>query len=87
MLVAGGIAFYNLNIEAYPDPVPPMVEIVTQSSGLSAEEMERNITIPIEVQMSGLPHMTAIRAISLFGLSDVKIQFTYDYNYDRPSSR
>jgi cobalt-zinc-cadmium resistance protein CzcA len=83
MLVAGGIAFYNLNIEAYPDPVPPMVEIVTQSSGLSAEEMERNITIPIEVQMSGLPHMTAIRAISLFGLSDVKIQFTYDFNYEQ----
>lgn len=83
MLVAGGVAFYNLNIEAYPDPVPPMVEIVTQSSGLSAEEMERAITIPIEVQMSGLPHMTAIRAISLFGLSDVKIQFTYDFNYEQ----
>lgn len=83
MIVAGGIAFYNLNIEAYPDPVPPMVEIVTQSSGLSAEEMERNVTIPIEVQMSGLPHMTAIRAISLFGLSDVKIQFTYDFNYEQ----
>ena len=65
MIVAGGVAFYNLNIEAYPDPVPPMVEIVTQASGLSAEEMERGVTIPIEVQMSGLPHMTAIRAISL----------------------
>lgn len=83
MIIAGGIAFYNLNIEAYPDPVPPMVELITQSSGLSAEEMERNVTIPIEVQMSGLPHMTAIRAISLFGLSDVKIQFTYDFNYDQ----
>lgn len=83
MIVAGGVAFYNLNIEAYPDPVPPMVEIVTQASGLSAEEMERGVTIPIEVQMSGLPHMTAIRAISLFGLSDVKIQFTYDFNYDQ----
>lgn len=83
MVVAGGIAFYNLNIEAYPDPVPPLVEIVSQSSGLSAEEMERNVTIPIEVQMSGLPHMSAIRAISLFGLSDVKIQFTYDFNYEQ----
>ncbi|NML95613.1 efflux RND transporter permease subunit [Novosphingobium olei] len=83
MVLAGGIAFYNLNIEAYPDPVPPMVEIVTQSSGLSAEEMERGVTVPIEVQMAGLPHMTAIRAISLFGLSDVKIQFTYDFNYDQ----
>ncbi|KQM21368.1 efflux RND transporter permease subunit [Novosphingobium sp. Leaf2] len=78
MLVAGGIGFWNLNIEAYPDPVPPMVEIITQTQGLSAEEMERNVTIPIEVGMAGIPHLTAIRAISLFGLSDIKIQFSYD---------
>jgi cobalt-zinc-cadmium resistance protein CzcA len=78
MLVAGAIGFYNLNIEAYPDPVPPMVEIITQTQGLSAEEMERNVTIPIEVGMAGIPHQTAIRAISLFGLSDIKIQFSYD---------
>lgn len=83
MLLAGGIAFYNLNIEAYPDPVPPMVEIVTQNPGLSAEEMERGVTVPIEVQMSGLPHMTAIRAISLFGLSDVKVQFSYDFTFEQ----
>jgi cobalt-zinc-cadmium resistance protein CzcA len=81
LLAAGGIAFSQLNIEAYPDPVPPMVEIVTQTSGLSAEEMERNVTIPIEVQMAGIPHLNTIRAISLFGLSDVKIQFTYDYTF------
>lgn len=81
LLAAGGIAFSQLNIEAYPDPVPPMVEIVTQSGGLSAEEMERNVTIPIEVQMAGIPHLNTIRAISLFGLSDVKIQFTYDYTF------
>lgn len=78
MLVAGGIGFWNLNIEAYPDPVPPMVEVITQTQGLSAEEMERNVTIPIEVGMAGIPHLTAIRAISLFGLSDIKIQFSYD---------
>ncbi len=83
MLTAGGIAFYNLNIEAYPDPVPPMVEIITQSSGLSAEEMERSVTIPVEVQLSGLPNMTAIRAISLFGLSDVKVQFSYDFTFEQ----
>ena len=82
MLVAGGVGFYNLNIEAYPDPVPPMVEIITQTQGLSAEEMERNVTIPIEVGMAGIPHLTAIRAISLFGLSDVKIQFSYDLTND-----
>jgi cobalt-zinc-cadmium resistance protein CzcA len=82
MLVAGAIGFWNLNIEAYPDPVPPMVEIITQTQGLSAEEMERNVTIPIEVGMAGIPHLTAIRAISLFGLSDVKIQFSYDLTND-----
>ncbi|WP_426258427.1 efflux RND transporter permease subunit [Sphingomonas sp. DC1600-2] len=78
MLVAGAVGFWNLNIEAYPDPVPPMVEVITQTQGLSAEEMERNVTIPIEVGMAGIPHLTAIRAISLFGLSDIKIQFSYD---------
>jgi cobalt-zinc-cadmium resistance protein CzcA len=81
-LVAGVVLFTKLNIEAYPDPVPPSVEVVTQSSGLSAEEIERNISIPIEVQMAGIPHITAIRTISLFGLSDVKIQFSYDFTYD-----
>ena len=79
---AGILCFRQLNIEAYPDPVPPLVEIVTQSPGQSAEEMERYITIPIEIQMAGIPHVTAIRTISLFGLSDVKLQFTYDFTYD-----
>ncbi len=62
--------------------MPPLVDIVTQSTGQSAEEIERYITIPIEIQMAGIPHVTAIRTISLFGLSDVKVQFTYDFTYD-----
>ncbi|HEX4371306.1 MAG TPA: CusA/CzcA family heavy metal efflux RND transporter [Rhizomicrobium sp.] len=83
VLIAGGVAaFLQLNIEAYPDPVPPLVDIVTQSSGQSAEEIERYITIPVEIQMAGIPHVTAVRSVSLFGLSDVKIQFTYDFTYD-----
>ena len=77
----GSVSFVKLNIEAYPDPVPPLVDIVTQSSGQSAEEIERSITIPIEVQLAGIPHVTTVRTISLFGLSDVKVQFTYDYSY------
>src|ERR1700759_3255357 len=81
LLAAGTIAFINLNIEAYPDPVPPLVDIVTQSNGQSAEEIERYITIPIEIQMAGIPHVTSVRTISLFGLSDVKVQFTYDFTY------
>jgi heavy metal efflux system protein len=82
LVLIGGLAlFAQLNIEAYPDPVPPLVDIVTQSTGQSAEEIERYITIPIEIQMAGIPHVTAVRTISLFGLSDVKVQFTYDYTY------
>ena len=83
LLAAGGFAFSKLNIEAYPDPVPPLVEIITQSAGQSAEEIERYITIPIEVQMAGIPHVKSVRTISLFGLSDVKIQFTYDLTYEQ----
>jgi cobalt-zinc-cadmium resistance protein CzcA len=78
---AGIASFAHLNIEAYPDPVPPLVDIITQSSGQSAEEIERYITIPIEVQLAGIPHVTTVRTISLFGLSDVKVQFTYEYTY------
>ena len=81
ILIGGFALFSQLNIEAYPDPVPPLVDIVTQSSGQSAEEIERYITIPIEIQMAGIPHVTAVRTISLFGLSDVKVQFTYDFTY------
>ncbi|MGO9931378.1 MAG: efflux RND transporter permease subunit [Steroidobacteraceae bacterium] len=81
MLLGGGASFLSLNIEAYPDPVPPLVDVVTQSTGQSAEEIERYITIPLEIQMAGIPNVQAIRTISLFGLSDVKVQFTYDFTY------
>lgn len=80
-MVAGLIGFLKLNIEAYPDPVPPMVDIITQNPGQSAEEIERYISIPIEIQMAGIPHVASIRTISLFGLSDVKVQFTYNLTY------
>jgi cobalt-zinc-cadmium resistance protein CzcA len=81
VVAAGVVCFMRLNIEAYPDPVPPLVDIVTQNPGQSAEEIERYITIPIEVQMAGIPNVAVIRTISLFGLSDVKLQFTYDFSY------
>jgi cobalt-zinc-cadmium resistance protein CzcA len=82
VLVGGLIAFKQLNIEAYPDPTPPMVDIVTQSPGLSSEEIERYITIPIETQVAGIKNLRTIRTISLYGLSDVKLQFSFDYTYD-----
>src|ERR671934_3127487 len=82
VLIGGLLAFKQLNIEAYPDPAPPMVDIVTQSPGLSAEEIERYITIPIETGVSGIKNLRTIRTISLYGLSDVKLQFSFDYTYD-----
>ncbi|MBN9487253.1 MAG: efflux RND transporter permease subunit [Alphaproteobacteria bacterium] len=84
VLMTGGLfAYGQLNIEAYPDPVPPLVDIITQNPGQSSEEIERYITIPIEIQMAGIPYVKAIRTISLFGLSDVKVQFTYDLTYEQ----
>src|SRR5438128_1668207 len=83
VFIGGLIAFKELNIEAYPDPTPPMVDIVTQSPGLSAEEIERYITIPIETGVSGIKNLRTIRTISLYGLSDVKLQFSFDYTYEQ----
>jgi cobalt-zinc-cadmium resistance protein CzcA len=85
LMVGGGLAYSSLNIEAYPDPVPPLVDIITQNPGQSSEEIERYITVPIEIQMAGVPYVQAIRSISLFGLSDVKVQFTYDVTYQQAS--
>jgi len=87
-MIGGLFAFRQLNIEAYPDPTPPMVDIVTQAQGLSAEEIERYITIPLEVQLAGTrAYITAIRSISLYGLSDVKVQFTFDYTYEQAEQK
>lgn len=82
-IVVGLAGFTRLNIEAYPDPVPPQVVIITQNPGQSAEEIERYVTIPIEVVMAGLPNLTSVRSTSLFGLSDVRVQFNFNYTYDQ----
>src|SRR5499425_948711 len=78
---AGLVAFHRLNIEAYPDPSPPMMEIITQNPGAAAEEIERYITIPIEIAIAGMPGLQHLRSISLYGLSDIKVQFSYDTDY------
>jgi heavy metal efflux system protein len=83
VLLGGVIAFRELNIEAYPDPTPPMVDVITQSPGLSAEEMERYITIPIETQLAAMRNLTSVRTISLYGLSDVKLQFSFEFTYEQ----
>jgi len=87
LLLGGGLAFHRLNIESYPDPVPPLVDIITQSPGQSAEEIERYITIPIESSVSAVPYLKTMRTISLFGLSDVKLQFTYDLTYEEAEQK
>jgi cobalt-zinc-cadmium resistance protein CzcA len=85
LLVGGLYAFKALNIEAYPDPSPPTIEVIAQNPGWSAEEMERQITMPIETQLNGMPGLDHLRSISLFGLTDTKSYFKYDtdYNFDR----
>ncbi|HXT10328.1 MAG TPA: CusA/CzcA family heavy metal efflux RND transporter [Candidatus Angelobacter sp.] len=76
LLTGAGIhSLKRLPVDAYPDLSPPMVEIVTQWPGHAAEEVERLITVPVEVEMNGIPHMTALRSISLYGLSDVILTF------------
>ncbi|MDP4023652.1 CusA/CzcA family heavy metal efflux RND transporter [Methylobacterium sp. NEAU 140] len=87
MLGAGYAAYTRLNIEAYPDPVPPLVDVITQNPGQSADEIERYITIPLEVALAGIPNATVVRTISLFGLSDVKVQFNYEYTYEQALQR
>ena len=82
ILLAGGLyAFKHLDIEAYPDPSPPTVEVIAQNSGWSAEEMERQITVPLETQLNGMPGLDHIRSISLFGLTDIKCYFTFETDY------
>lgn len=82
VLLFGGLyAFHILDVVAYPDPSPPMVEVITQYPGWSAEEIERQITIPIEVALTGMPGLTDIRSLSIFGLSDIKFYFDFNTKY------
>ena len=80
-IVAGLFAFSRLNIEAYPNPAPVILEITAQSPGLSAEEMERYFTIPIEVGLAATPGVEVIRSTSFYGLSFVRITFQYGVDY------
>ena len=84
-LLVGCYAYTKLDIEAYPDPSPPLVEIITQNPAWSAEEMEQQVTIPVENAIYGSPHLEQVRSTSIFGLSDVKLYFSFesDYFHDR----
>src|ERR1700741_358514 len=75
LFIWGAISFHNLPVEAYPDVANNYVEIITQWPGISAEQIEQQVSIPIEIVMNGIPHLPALRSFSLFGLSDVKLTF------------
>ena len=77
----GVYSFLHVNVEAYPDPSPPTVEIVTLFSGASAEEVEKQVTTPLEVALSGMPGFESMHSKSVFGLSDIKVLFDYGTDY------
>ncbi|OWK35891.1 efflux RND transporter permease subunit [Fimbriiglobus ruber] len=79
----GGLAFVRVNVEAYPDPAPAIVEVIAQYPGASAEEIERQVTIPLEVTLAGMPGLKTTRTRSLFGLSNLRCQFEYDVPYEK----
>ncbi|MEA2998393.1 MAG: heavy metal efflux system protein [Sphingomonadales bacterium] len=86
ILIGVGLRALNrLPVDAYPDLSPPMVEIITQWPGHAAEEVERQITVPVEIGMNGIPHSSVVRSVSLYGLSDVVI--TLDQGTDRQFAR
>jgi heavy metal efflux system protein len=75
LLAWGAISFHSLPVEAYPDVANNYVQVITQWPGRAAEEVEQQVTIPIEIQMNGLPHLAHLRSVSLFGLSSVMLIF------------
>ncbi|MGV3607788.1 MAG: efflux RND transporter permease subunit [Planctomycetaceae bacterium] len=81
LICVGVHATLNLNIEAYPDPTPPLIDVISQNPGASPEEVERLITIPLETALNGIPGLEYIRSTSISGLSDIKCQFAYGTSY------
>jgi cobalt-zinc-cadmium resistance protein CzcA len=79
----GAFAFVNVNVEAYPDPAPAIVEVIAQYPGASAEEVERQVTVPLEVTFAGMPYLKFTRTRSLFGLCHLRLQFEYGYTYEK----
>ena len=82
LTIVGGLYAYKvLDIEAYPNPVPPLVELITQPDGWSPEEVERQVTVPLEIGLAGMAGLEHVRSQSLFGLSDVKCYFKFGTDY------
>ena len=75
IVAAGALSFQRMPVDAYPDLSPPMVELITQWPGHASEEVERLVTLPLELAMNGVPNMVVMRSITLYGLSDVRLTF------------
>src|SRR5580693_1940357 len=82
LLAWGAVSFHNLPVEAYPDVADNYVQVITQWPGRAAEEVEQQVTIPIEIQMNGIPHLTHLRSFSLFGLSSITMIFDDESDND-----
>jgi cobalt-zinc-cadmium resistance protein CzcA len=83
LTLVGAYCFLFINVEAYPDPAPPIIEVVAQYPGFSAEEVERQVTVPLEVTLAGMPGLKYTRSKSLFGLSHLRNQFDYGVDYEK----
>ena len=81
LIIGGLLAFRALPIESYPNPVPPLVEVIVQPPGWSGEEVERYVTIPLEIGLAGMPGLDHVRSQSLYGLGDVKCYFKWGIDY------
>jgi cobalt-zinc-cadmium resistance protein CzcA len=83
LLIAGGmVAFHRLPVDAYPDVADNYVEVITQWPGISAEQVEQQVTVPLESALNGIPHVVHLRSFSIFGLSDIKLIFDDDSSND-----
>src|SRR5258708_7878708 len=82
LVIGGGWTFLHVNVEAYPDPAPAIIEVIAQYPGASAEEVERLVTIPLEVALAGMKDLKYTRSKSLFGLAHLRNQFEYGIDYN-----
>ena len=81
LVIVGVYSFLHVNVEAYPDPAPPLVEVLAKFPGQPAEDVERQVTEPLEVTLAGIDGLQIMRSKSLFGLSDINCQFEYGTDY------
>src|SRR5438874_10474546 len=83
LAVFGVFSFIHINVEAYPDPAPATIDVIAQWPGASAEEMERQVTIPLEIALAGMPGQKTTLSKSLYGLSHLRNVFEYGHDYDK----